>query len=111
MQTEPRAPPLETDVERLAFGISYLYLLRVPLLLWLALLTLPIVAVPEGARFEALLRGLFDIVDRNATVAVKIVAFALVSVSSLMATAAIVLPARLILCDGQERFGGRSVPR
>src|SRR5580765_6247046 len=96
----------ETVLGNLAYG----YVLRVPLLVWLALTALPFVAIPTDAVAGPLLRGLFDITDQSmagpgeAFVRVAI-AFALVTVAALMAGATIWITASLIVADGEERFG------
>jgi hypothetical protein len=113
-----------------AFGsaLGYAYVLRMPLVIWLALLALPLVAVPKGAALGPLLRGLFDLTDpleRGVSIGafehtsppvsllshgVEAWSFALVTLASLMAVSSIGIIARLILRDGAERFKMPPVP-
>jgi Patatin-like phospholipase len=107
-----------------AFGsaLGYAYVLRMPLVIWLGILALPLVAVPKGAALGPLLRGLFDLTDpleRGVSIGafeqrpqpvsllshgVEAWSFALVTLASLMVVASIGITARLILLDGADRF-------
>jgi len=96
-------------MERLGSQLAYLYLLRVPLAVWLILLVVPWMAVlPHGA-LNPLLRGAFDIAGVNDLA--SLLAFFLVTLASLLAAASVGVTARLILLDGEERFGAARVPR
>jgi hypothetical protein len=90
--------------------LTYVYLLRVPLLTWGLLASLPWLAIPSDAALGSLLRGLFDLPDAPGTggmLARMLGAwtFALVTVTALMAAAAIAITARLIVLDAHDRFG------
>jgi hypothetical protein len=54
---------MKRQLGSLGTALAYAYVLRIPLLIWLALLALPVVAVPRGAALGPLLRGLFDLSD------------------------------------------------
>jgi hypothetical protein len=92
------------SLERTGSYLAYLYLLRVPILVWIGMVLLPFVAVPEGAPAEALLRGTFDIAQSGHP-GWTILSFALVTLASLMTAVTVGITARLILLDGGERFG------
>src|SRR5262245_40560072 len=101
-------------LEKLGTFVAYAYLLRVPLLFWIALVALPGLAVPEGAPIGPVFRGLFSLADlpkedwRN-TVVFGPLAFALVTFAGLMTAVAIAVTARLIVLDAKERFGLREI--
>src|SRR5688572_10007019 len=89
--------------------LAYIYLLRIPILTWTALFALPFLALPENAALGSLLRGMFDIgSERHLQTALS---FFLVTTASLLIAATIGVTARLILLDGEERFGAGSIPR
>lgn len=96
---------------------AYLYLLRVPLLIWLVLIGLAPLSVWGAAPLGPVLRGLFDLVPPPAggpdpgLVPLRIVvAFSLVALQALMAATAVAVTARLIVLDGAARFGAGAVP-
>ena len=84
---------------------AYLYVLRVPGLIWLLLVSLPWVSVPRGA----VLRGIFDIAGRS--LPMSLLSWTLVTLASLFAAMSVAVTARLILVDGHERFGVGRIPR
>ncbi len=93
-------------------SLAYAYVLRVPILVWLTLIALPAVAIPTDAVAGPLLRGLFDITGQTSAAAgpsfVPVAsAFALITTMALMAAATIWITARLVVVDGEERFGLR----
>ena len=99
-------------IERPGSYLAYIYLLRVPLLIWIFLVAFPWVAVPRHAPAGSLLRGIFDISGRSEPLSILCaLSFFLVTLASLLAAAAIGLTARLILLDGEERFGTGHIPR
>ena len=120
---------MKLRLNALGSALGYAYVLRMPLVIWLALLALPLLAVPKGAALGPLLRGLFDLTDPLERVVsidafeqpaqpigllshcVEAWSFALVTLASLMVVASIGITARLILLDGAERFNMRLVPR
>jgi hypothetical protein len=89
---------------------AYLYLLRVPLLVWLSLIALAPLSVGPSAPFGPLLRGLFDIappVTSESAVCTFVrvtIAFGLVTLQALMAATAVAVIARLIGLSGAARF-------
>jgi len=89
--------------------LAYIYLLRVPLLVWALLLVLPFSAIPKGASLGPLLKGVFDIAGNDVQQA--FLSFFLVTISSLLTAATIGVVARLIILDGEERFGAGHIPR
>ena len=89
--------------------LAYLYFLRIPLAAWVFLIMFPAKAIPEHASFGPLLRGIFDI--SGATNRRTCIAFFLVTFASLFAATAVAITARLILVDGEARFGTAHVPR
>jgi predicted acylesterase/phospholipase RssA len=95
-------------MDRIGSYLSYLYLLRVPILAWLLLVFLPILSVPRRAPIGSLLRGIFDLSGGGA--AQLATSFALVAFVSLMAAVAAGLTARLIVLDGQARFSAGPIP-
>jgi hypothetical protein len=121
---------VKLKLQPLATGLALVYVLRVPLFVWLTMLALPLVAVPRGAAAGPLLRGLFDLSDpfehgppsdrltgaaTSSTVplvehAIEGSAFALVTLAALMAAASVGFTARLIIRDGPERFRMPSIP-
>src|SRR5439155_3905809 len=88
---------------------AYLYVLRVPGLIWLLLVSLPWVSVPRGAVLGDLLRGIFDIAGRS--LPMSLLSWTLVTLASLFAAMSVAVTARLILVDGHERFGVGRIPR
>ncbi len=88
--------------------LSYLYLLRVPILTWLLLVLLPFLSVPRRAPLGSLLRGIFDL--SGGGFGQLAVSFALVAFVSFMAAVAAGLTARLILLDGEARFSAGPIP-
>jgi len=99
-------------MERTGSYLAYIYLLRVPLLIWLFLVCFPWIAVPKHAPAGSLLRGIFDIAGRPGPLStLPLFSFFLITFASLLACAAIGVTARLILLDGEERFGAGHVPR
>ena len=121
-------PPMKLRLNGFASALGYAYVLRMPLVIWLAILALPLVAVPKGAALGPLLRGLFDLTDpleRGVSTGafeqtpqpvtllshgVEAWSFALVTLASLMVVASIGITARLIILDGADRFNMRRVP-
>src|SRR5437870_10172473 len=89
--------------------LAYIYLLRVPLLAWAILFVLPFSAIPKGASLGPLLKGVFDIGGNDFQQA--FLSFFLVTIASLLTSATIGVTARLIILDGQERFGAGRIPR
>jgi hypothetical protein len=89
-------------------GLTYVYLLRVPLLAWALLVALPILALPSQAPLGSLCRGLFDIVDPQT--GGQFLSFAFVTLAGLMTAATIAITARLVLWDGGARFDIDDVP-
>src|SRR5262245_5245546 len=97
-------------LDKIGTFVAYAYLLRVPVLFWIGLVALPFLAVPEGAPLGPVFRGLFSLGDLPKDSWANVMffgplAFALVTFASFMTAVAIAVTARLILLDGQERFG------
>src|SRR5829696_2771431 len=89
--------------------LAYAYVLRVPLFIWLAVVALPLLAVPRGAPVGPLLRGLFDLSDpgehrRAIEHLIEASAFSVVTLTALMVAATVAVTARLIIRDGGDRF-------
>jgi hypothetical protein len=107
----------ETWVDSRGEYWKYLYLLRVPLLAWLLLIALAPLSVWGGAPLGPLLRGLFDLAppstvsyDPGSLSFMRVpLAFGLVTLVSLMAAATVGVTARLVLLDGEARFGAGRV--
>ena len=95
--------------ERVGRYLAYPYLLRIPLLCWLFLTALPLLAIPSAAPLGALLRGVFDIAGPSA--GRSAFAYGLVTLASLLSAMTVAVTGRLILVDGEERFGAGHVPR
>ena len=95
-------------MERIGSYLSYLYLLRVPILAWSLLVFLPILSVPRRSPLGSLLRGVFDLSGRGA--GQFTISFALVAFVSFMAAVAAGLTARLIVLDGEARFSAGAIP-
>jgi hypothetical protein len=96
----------------------YLYLLRVPLLIWIVLVALPPLSVWGAAPMSPLLRGLFDLAPPLGGVTEPwwptfprvALAFGLVTLQALMVATAVAVTARLILLKGAARFDAGVVP-
>jgi Patatin-like phospholipase len=101
--------PGKNLMERIGPYLAYVYLLRIPLLTWVILFILPLVALPKDAALGSLLKGIFDIGADN--VWQTALSFFLVTVASLLTAATIGVVARLIILDGEERFGAGHIPR
>ncbi|OLD20469.1 MAG: hypothetical protein AUJ01_04115 [Acidobacteria bacterium 13_1_40CM_3_65_5] len=97
----PARPP-SNEFDRVWNGLTYVYLLRVPLLAWALLVALPILALPSQAPLGSLCRGLFDIVDPQT--GGRFLSFAFVTLAGLMTAATIAVTARLVIRDGGARF-------
>jgi len=97
----PDRPP-SNEFDRVWNGLTYVYLLRVPLLAWALLVALPILALPSQAPLGSLCRGLFDIVDPQT--GGQFLSFAFVTLAGLMTAATIAVTARLVIRDGGARF-------
>jgi hypothetical protein len=95
-------------VERVGQYLAYLYLLRVPLLLWSFLVVLPVVALAPGSSSGTLLRGIFDVAGESSLR--TIYDYCLVTLASLLAGMTVAVTSRLILLDGGERFGAGTIP-
>jgi hypothetical protein len=96
-------------MEVIGHYLAYIYLLRVPLLTWAILFILPLLALPKGAALGSLMKGIFDVGADN--VWQTGLSFFLVSTASLLTAATIGVTARLIVLDGEERFGAGHIPR
>jgi Patatin-like phospholipase len=101
--------PGKNLMERIGPYLAYVYLLRIPLLTWAVLFVLPLLALPKDAALGSLLKGIFDIGADN--VWQTPLSFFLVSTASLLTAATIGVTARLIILDGEERFGAGHIPR
>ena len=88
---QPAAPP---PFSKWGGRLVYLYLLRVPLLIWLVLVSFPFLAIysPLSSLFENLF-----MLDATACF--------LVTVASVVLAWSILLTARLVLLNGEQRFG------
>ena len=90
--------------------LAYLYLLHVPLLVWLTLVALSSLSVGPSASFGSLLRGLLDIAtpvtsESDTRTFLRVTpAFGHVTLQGLMASAAVAVMARLIVLSGAARF-------
>jgi hypothetical protein len=101
--------PGKNLMERIGPYLAYVYLLRIPLLTWVILFILPLVALPKDAALGSLLKGIFDIGADG--VWQTALSFFLVTSASLLTAATIGVAARLIILDGEERFGAGHIPR
>ncbi len=104
--------PSRLDPDAVARYWAYLYLMRVPLLVWLVMTLAPPLAVPEKAPLGPMLRGLFDLApDASAPRPALVLALGcgLVALFAWMAAAALAVCARLILLGGEDRFGAGPV--
>ncbi len=81
---------------------AYLYLLRVPLLVWLFLLLFPWLAVARDNAASAVLRGIFDVAGSSLTESTF--AYFSVTLASLLCGMSTAVIARLVLYDGHRRF-------
>lgn len=106
-ESDPQTPLVDT-LQRFGTGLSYVYLLRVPLLTWAGLLALPFLALPRDAVLGTMLRGLFDIGAPHADL--QFIPFALLTLVALMAAATVTTTARLVLLDGEARFSTGPAP-
>lgn len=79
-----------------------------PLLIWLFLVVLPVVALAPGSSSGTLLRGIFDVAGESSLR--TIYDYCLVTLASLLAGMTVAVTSRLILLDGGERFGAGTVP-
>jgi hypothetical protein len=100
--------PANQSVETTGSYLAYLYLLRVPLLVWIFLVAFPLVAVGTGSA-AAMFRGIFDLAQPQD--GASLFAYFLVTLASCLASMSVAVTARLILLDGHERFGTGRVPR
>jgi hypothetical protein len=101
--------PGKNLMERIGPYLAYIYLLRIPLLTWAILFVLPLLALPKDAALGSLLKGIFDIGADG--VWQTALSFFLVTSASLLTAATIGVAARLIILDGEERFGAGHIPR
>jgi hypothetical protein len=88
--------------------IAYLYLLRVPLLVWLFLILFPWLAVSGDNAVSAVLRGIFDVAGASLTGSTF--AYFSVTLASLLCGMSTAVTARLVLYDGHRRFDTTRVP-
>jgi hypothetical protein len=88
--------------------LSYLYLLRVPLLVWLVFIALPFLALPPHAKMGSLARGLFDLASDEPSQAGFSFFFA--TVAAVMLGASVAITCRLILLYSAERSGAPPIP-
>ena len=90
--------------------LAYLYLLHVPLLVWLTLVALAPLSVGPSASLGPLRRGLLDIAppvtsESDARTFLRVtLAFGLVTPQGVMAAVAVAVMARLIVLSGAVRF-------
>lgn len=96
-------------LKRLLLPLGYLYLLRVPLLVWLFVLFMFFGSL-SGAAGEPILRGIFDVASFTPSgwrIAIK---FAEVTLAALLAGSAIWFTSRIILANGFDRFKIERLP-
>jgi len=82
--------------------LVYLYLLRVPLLIGVVLVGLPFFALLSGSPGRALFENLF-VLDATATF--------VTTISAIVLAWSLLLTGRLVLLNGQDRFGTRQLLR
>jgi len=90
-------------MDQVGFYLAYLYLMRVPIFAWIILVAFPIASVPTGAPLGSLLRGIFDLSSQSPYLTG--LSLGMVAFFGLLTGVAIGVPARLILLDGEARFG------
>jgi hypothetical protein len=106
--TGANAPRESAWLTRAGRVLAYLYLLRVPVLVWLFLVVFPWLAVARDSAAGAVLRGIFDIA--GSTRAASTFAYFSVTLASLLCGMSTAVTARLVLFDGHRRFGLAQVP-
>ena len=85
--------------------IAYIYLLRVPVLIWMALLIL----IELGWNGIPLLRGLFDLTPTNPDSRLLMTRFLLLALALALTSISLALTSWLILVHGHARFRAAKV--
>jgi hypothetical protein len=106
--TDANAPGRPRWLQWIGRYVAYLYLLRVPLLVWVFLLLFPWLAVARDNAASAVLRGIFDVA--GSSLGESAFAYFSVTLASLLCGMSVAVTARLVLYDGHRRFHTGQVP-
>lgn len=89
---------------RILTFLGYLYLLRVPLLIWIAIMFMFAGSFAGGVG-EPILRGLFDVASFTYSLLGLIFRFAFVTLTALLAGTAMWVTSRVIIANAHDRLG------
>ncbi len=83
--------------------LSYVYLMRVPMLTWAMLIALCVGSFP-GSVAEPILRGIFDVASKQSSTFATCIQFGTVTLAALLAGTSMGVSSRLVVCNAHIRF-------